>query len=75
VVLPPQFQTVSQTGGTLSFSWNATSGLTYQVQVKADLTQPNWTNLGSPLTASGPTVNASDATTNSQRYYRVVLLP
>jgi hypothetical protein len=75
VVLPPQFQTLSQTGGTLSFAWNASPGQTYQVQVKTDLTQTNWINLGSPITASGPTVNNTDAMTNSQRYYRVLLLP
>jgi hypothetical protein len=31
--------------------------------------------LGSPITAVGGTVSTSDAMTNSQGFYRVILLP
>jgi alpha-tubulin suppressor-like RCC1 family protein len=75
VVLPPQFQPVLATGGNLQFAWNALPGRTYQLQYKSDLLQTNWSALGSPITAVGGAVSTSDAMTNSQRFYRVILLP
>ncbi|MGA2658339.1 MAG: hypothetical protein ABSH34_12605 [Verrucomicrobiota bacterium] len=40
------------------------------------MSSSNWTNLGSPVPATGPTLTASDSLTNGpQRFYRLVLLP
>jgi hypothetical protein len=75
VILPPQVQAITQTGTALSFAWNAGTGRTYQVQYKNALTDGAWLPLGSPITAAGGTATASDAITNSQRYYGVELLP
>jgi hypothetical protein len=77
LLLPPVFQTVTVTNGTLAFSWSAVTGQIYQVQYNTGLTQTNWLNLSSVITATNITMTGSDITpaTNSQRFYRVILLP
>ncbi len=73
--IPPLFQTVSQTNGTISFTWNSVSGRTYQVESTTNLIPAVWNNLGSPLTAGGTALGVSDSTvTNAQNFYRVALL-
>jgi hypothetical protein len=40
------------------------------------LSSTNWTNLGSPATAAGATLSATDSVTNApQRFYRLVVSP
>jgi hypothetical protein len=73
--LPPQFQAATQAGTSLMFTWSAMTGQTYQVQYSSDLAPANWTNLGNPISATSATTTTSDRMTNSQRFYRVVLLP
>ena len=74
--LRPDFQTVAQSAGNLIFAWSAVTGRTYQVLYKTNLSQSNWSNLGSPTFATNATMNASDPTApDRQRFYRVVLLP
>ena len=72
----PLFQTVTRTGGALTFIWSAVSGKSYQLQHTIDLIQTNWTDLGTPITATNATATASDTIgPDRQRFYRVVLLP
>jgi uncharacterized repeat protein (TIGR03803 family) len=72
----PVFQTITQTGGTFSFTWSATPGQTYQVQYTANLNSAFWTNLTSAATATNSIMSASDVISPSgQRFYRVVLVP
>jgi hypothetical protein len=47
----------------------------YQVQFTTNLAQNAWTDLGSPIAATNSTASAFDAMSNSQKFYRVVLLP
>ena len=48
----------------------------FQVKCISDLNSTNWTNLGSPLPATGATLTATDSVTNApQRFYRLVLAP
>jgi hypothetical protein len=75
-VLAPAFQTVTQSGGAVSFAWNALPGLAYQLQSTTNLLAPNWTNVGAAITAATNVVTTAD--TNSidpQRFYRFVVLP
>jgi len=77
VVLPvpsPVIQAVGQAGGSISFTWSSTPGQIYQVQYATNLGQTNWTSFGSAFTASNSTLTASDAMTNSPRFYRILLL-
>jgi len=73
--VPPAFQTVTRTAGTLSLNWSAVLRQSYQLQFKDDLNQPNWNSIGAPLIASNAVIGWSDLMTNSQRFYRMVLLP
>jgi hypothetical protein len=77
IVAPPAFQTVTQQGGTLTFTWNTTAGQTYQVQYTTNLTQTDWSNLGNAITATNVTTTVSDTNTLvsfPQKFYRIVLL-
>ena len=61
---PPVFQSVTLTQGTLDLTWSTEAGASCQLQYISDLNSTNWTNLGGPQTATGPTLNATDYTTN-----------
>ena len=70
----PNFQSISQSSGLLHFSWRSLAGLSYQVQYRTDLNQPNWINLGVPVKANDSSTSATDTTTAAPaRYYRIVL--
>jgi uncharacterized repeat protein (TIGR03803 family) len=72
----PEFQAVSLSSSTLSLTWSTEAGGTYQLQHSSDLNSGNWTNLSSPLTATGATLNTTDSVTNApKRFYRLVLSP
>ena len=77
IVLPPlTIQTATKSGSAFTLSWRALMGRAYQVQFKTDLAQPTWINLVLRLTATNTTMTAVDsAVTDSQRFYRVLLLP
>jgi len=73
----PVFQTLIKTNSTFKFSWNALTGVKYQVQYNTNLVQGNWTNLGNPIIAAGNTVTVSDTNaiaSSPQRYYRLQVL-
>jgi hypothetical protein len=58
----------------VQLSWNAFSGVAYQLQYRTNLTQGGWVNLGTPYTASGPAISATDANPlPGPRFYRVIL--
>jgi uncharacterized repeat protein (TIGR03803 family) len=77
-ILPtvPEFQAVTLTNNILNLTWSTEAGGTYQLQYNSDLSSSNWTNLGSPATATGATLSTTDSVTNGpQRFYRLVLSP
>ena len=79
VVLPPvQFQAATVAGNTLTLTWLAAVGATYQVQYTTNLGPPTWQNLGSSIIAASRYLSVSD--TNAlpaaqQRFYRLVAAP
>jgi uncharacterized repeat protein (TIGR03803 family) len=76
VLFPPVFQTATKSGNSLFLTWSAVQGQRYQLQFRADLKSGNWVNLGGQRTATGATISVSDPIgSNSQRFYRVILLP
>jgi uncharacterized repeat protein (TIGR03803 family) len=76
IVSPPVFQKMSKVGSLLTLTWSATSNKVYQVQYTTNLTQTNWNNLGSPITATNATTSSSDVIgPDRQRFYRLLLLP
>jgi YD repeat-containing protein len=61
---------------TFSFTWGCVPGLNYEVLFSPDLNSTNWTILAGPMAATNCTITTSDLiSTNSQRFYRVILLP
>ena len=76
VPMPPTFQTVTRTGGMITFTWNVMPGQKYQVLFKTDWDQTCWNTLGDPITATGTTASASDSIgPDPHRLYRVQMLP
>jgi hypothetical protein len=73
---PPVFQSAAVAGGSLTLTWSAVTGVTYQLQYTTNLSLLNWTNLGAPITAGSSAIATSDANVaQPQRFYRVVLTP
>jgi len=62
--------TISQ--GVLTLTFTTSTGLSYVVQTSGSLSPPNWQTF-STVPGNGSVVSVSDSTTNSQRYYRVLL--
>ncbi|HEX4122076.1 MAG TPA: S53 family serine peptidase [Verrucomicrobiae bacterium] len=70
----PTIQAIRQIGDTVQITWNALPGLAYQAQYSDTLLNPQWIDLGTPVTASGTTATVAEAiTTNGQEYYRIIL--
>ena len=75
VYLPPQLTSVSQAGGELTFSWQAPSGLSYQLEYKDDLNALSWTPFGSPLVGNGGTLTFAHPLSPQRRFFRLRILP
>ena len=72
----PVFQSAASANGSITLTWSAMTGVTYQLQFTTSLSAPNWTNLGAPTNASSPSIAASDVKpADPQRFYRVVVAP
>ncbi len=67
-------QNAALVGSTITFSWNAISNSTYQIQATTNLAQTNWMILATNL-ATNTTMSASEPITNQQEFYRIVLVP
>jgi uncharacterized repeat protein (TIGR03803 family) len=72
----PAIQSVNAAGNTLTFTWSAVTGLTYQVQFSTNLVKTDWNYLGGSFTATNTSITTTDSVTiDAQRFYRVILLP
>jgi hypothetical protein len=72
----PNLTTKSRTANTFEFLWSAQPGLFYQVQFKTNLLQGDWINLlGSTLATDSQMPFLDTAATNSEGFYRVLVLP
>jgi uncharacterized repeat protein (TIGR03803 family) len=75
LLFPPSFLSAAKSNNSFALTWSAVQGQRYQLQFKTNLNSANWLNLGIPRTAFGSTISLSDPIgTNSQRFYRVMLL-
>lgn len=76
VPLPPVLRSTAQSVDTLTLTWSAVAGQSYQVQYNSDLSSTNWNELGSAVTATNGIMSVSDGIgPDLQRFYRVVCLP
>lgn len=72
----PTFQSISKPANAIQFAWNSVSGAVYQVQYKTNITQTNWINLGSTITATNlGTIYSNAIPSDPQRFFRVEVLP
>ena len=72
------FRTAVPSANSFSLSWNTVTNLTYQVQYKTSLTQPNWINLGAPTVATAGTLTLTDTNgvkASPHRFYRLIVSP
>jgi hypothetical protein len=75
-IVAPTLQAAAKASTTMQFSANTTVGATYQVQYITCLSATNWTNLGPSFIATNTTATITDpAATDSQRFYRVMIVP
>lgn len=76
-LLPTVFQATAETNGHLQFSWNASTGLVYQVQYKTNLLQPNWLVLKNIKATNSSIlfVDTNSITRSPQKFYRLLLSP
>jgi uncharacterized repeat protein (TIGR03803 family) len=72
----PAFESIIPSGNTLTLSWYATVGKSYQLQFKTNLNQASWQNLGAVTIATNALMTTLDSSaTNPHRFYRLELLP
>jgi len=76
IIIQPAFQAITQTNGGFALTWSAVPKQTCQLQYNTNLSLTNWLDLGSAATATNTSLSALDFPgTDSQRFYRVKLLP
>jgi hypothetical protein len=71
---PPEISITFEPNNTVTLIWSSQAGRSYRVQYKDDLNTAEWTNLGAPVSATGPTAQAVDQNNGSQRFYQVTLI-
>jgi len=70
----PVLQSVTGTGGTVTFTWSAVVSAVYQLQSRTNLVQDNWSNLGNAITATNTIMSATDSIgPDLQRFYRLLV--
>jgi hypothetical protein len=62
---------ISVSGTTVHLSFASQSGANYQIEYKNDLTDANWTPLGSAVAGDGNVKGAVDSTASGKRFYRL----
>jgi regulation of enolase protein 1 (concanavalin A-like superfamily) len=66
---------VQVSGTNAVFSWQAPAGPKYQIQYTSDLGSTNWTTLGDPASGTGGNLTVTNAATNPQGFYRLMIVP
>jgi uncharacterized repeat protein (TIGR03803 family) len=69
--LPPVFQSVTKTNGTVNLIWSAVAGQTYQLEYTTNLAQASWNNVGGAMVATNGMMMTNSVGTDPQRFYRV----
>lgn len=76
VLPPPALQPPSLLNGAMSISWTAIPGQTYRIQYKDNLTDANWIDLPTAMTATDVSATMTDPVSPlGRRFYRIVVAP
>ncbi len=74
VVAPPAIGSVQAEGASLAITFATIPGITYRVEYKNALEDPEWRTVDVPITAPENTLTINDALgENPQRFYRIVV--
>jgi hypothetical protein len=66
---------INPTSRVVTITWNSIVGETYRVQFKSAMTESNWNDLGSNMTAVASTsFQTEPLNRNRQRFYRIQLV-
>jgi uncharacterized repeat protein (TIGR03803 family) len=77
-ILPsrPVFRTIALSNATLTLTWSAVAGKSYQLQYATNLPSLGWSNLGGVILATNTNAAASDVLSGKpRRFYRLQMLP
>ncbi len=66
-IIPP-----AASGDPWTITWAVSPGRNYAVEYKDDLREPEWHDLGSPITILGSQASATDPVLTTARFYRVL---
>lgn len=70
----PVFQSVTRTGGTVTFTWSAVLSAVYQLQYRTNLIQGSWNNLGTTITATNTVMSVTNSIgPDPRRFYRLLV--
>ena len=72
--IPVTIRRVLTGSSQVELSWGSFTNRLYQLQCCSDLSEHQWTNLGSPIAGTGASHRAIDAV-ESQRFYRILEFP
>ena len=77
IAVAPQLRAIAQSPAAFNFTFDTTSGETYQAQYKTNLLQADWINLGDPILSETNTLNFSDPDIANypQKFYRLKQVP
>ncbi len=75
IVQPPlQFASITANGNVVNFTFASLLGQTYQLEYKNNLSDPQWTLLGTPVAGTGGPLALNDnSPLPMQRFYRLVV--
>jgi hypothetical protein len=62
-------------GANFALTCASLTGLRYQVEINTNLGNANWVPLGAPVAGTGSPLSFTLSPTNSQSYFRIVVLP
>ncbi|HET7624765.1 MAG TPA: immunoglobulin domain-containing protein [Verrucomicrobiae bacterium] len=60
-----------QSGPSVVLTWQSVAGHNYQVQFKNNLADSNWTDLGSPVMATGNSTSFTNEISGANRFFRI----
>jgi uncharacterized repeat protein (TIGR03803 family) len=72
---PPTLRNASMSDNRFTFNWDAVSGRVYRVEYSTNLASTNWYSLSAYVPATNSTMEISSPAFDSQRLFRLVLLP
>jgi len=65
---------ISAASNTLQITWHSFAGIKYRVQAKAELSDPAWQDVSGTVTATGSTTSAPVQASDTERFFRIVVV-